>query len=67
MLSGNSVVCVRHSPLMKRFIRWLHQYIGGYYIKHHVLTQSRPKPASQQFPMNGWLTLKTSHSRADNG
>jgi len=25
---------------MKRFIRWLHQYIGGYYIKHHVLTQS---------------------------
>jgi hypothetical protein len=42
MLSGNSVVCVRHSPLMKRFIRWLHQYIGGYYIKHHVLTQSRP-------------------------
>jgi hypothetical protein len=44
MLSGNSVVCVRHSPLMKRFIRWLHQYIGGYYIKHHVLTQSRPLP-----------------------
>ncbi|MFZ2169059.1 MAG: hypothetical protein WAW61_05415 [Methylococcaceae bacterium] len=28
---------------MKRFIRWLHQYIGGYYIKHYVLTQSGPK------------------------
>jgi hypothetical protein len=62
MLSGNSVVCVRHSPLMKRFIRWLHQYIGGYYIKHHVLTQSGPLPVDQNVFLNDWFSPEIARS-----